>query len=116
MSQKWTREKAIQYLAENTPGSDLDNRKAIERYIVMPGQATAYKVGMLKILELRKKSKAVLGKKFDIRDFHQVILGQGPLPLSLLGKEVEAWMIENGLIEPSTDEVSVPINKPCQGH
>lgn len=89
---KWTREKAIQYLLDNAPNSQRNARKSIERYIVMPGQATAYKVGMLKILELRKKSRAALGDSFDIREFHDVVLTNGPVPLSVLEQLVDSWI------------------------
>jgi uncharacterized protein (DUF885 family) len=83
-SKKWTREQAIKYMRDNLPGALDDQKNEIERYIVMPGQATAYMVGMLKIYELREKTKARLGDKFDIRDFHDVVLGNGALPLSEL--------------------------------
>lgn len=89
---KWTREEAIDYLLENTPNPEGDCRKAIERYIVMPGQATAYKIGMIKILELREDAKARLGDAFDIRDFHDVVLKDGPVPLQILEENVEAWI------------------------
>jgi Uncharacterized protein conserved in bacteria len=69
---RWTREQAIDYLAKNTPNTEADCTDSINRYIVMPSQATAYKVGMLKILELREKAKKSLGDKFDIRQFHEV--------------------------------------------
>jgi uncharacterized protein (DUF885 family) len=91
-AKRWTREEAIQYLSENTPADDGENVKAIERYIVMPGQATAYKIGMLKIMELRKSAEEKLGQKFDIRAFHDQILKNGPLPLDLLEQEYLAWL------------------------
>lgn len=89
---RWTREQAIQYLIENTPNSQGDAIKAIERYIVMPGQATAYKVGMNKILDYRAWAKDQLGAKFDIRAFHDVILKNGPLPLDMVEENVKAWV------------------------
>ena len=89
---KWTRQEAIDYLLENTPNPEGDSRKAIDRYIVMPGQATAYKIGMLKILELRENAKAELGDKFDIRAFHDVVLKDGAVPLEVLEENVEAWV------------------------
>lgn len=91
---RWTRQQAIDYLMENTPNPEGDARKAIDRYIVMPGQATAYKIGMLKILELREQAKADLGDAFDIRDFHDVVLRDGPVPLAILEENVEAWVAE----------------------
>ena len=89
---KWTREEAIQYLLDNTPNPENDCVKAIERYIVMPGQATAYKIGMLKIIEMRDKSHEALGDKFDIREFHDVFLASGPVPLDVFEKRVEDWI------------------------
>lgn len=91
-SKKWTREQAIEYLMQNTPNPKSDCEKAIERYIVMPGQATAYKIGMITILELRKMSKFELGSKFDIRDFHDVVLKSGPVPLKILEENVRTWI------------------------
>lgn len=89
---KWTREQAIQYLLDNTPNPEGDAKKAIERYIVMPGQATAYKIGMNKILELREAAKTELGDAFDIAEFHDVVLKDGPVPLSILEENVETWV------------------------
>ncbi|MEL7108649.1 MAG: DUF885 domain-containing protein [Pseudomonadota bacterium] len=89
---QWTRQEAIDYLLENTPNPEGDCRKAIERYIVMPGQATAYKIGMIKILELREDARDRLGDAFDIRDFHDVVLKDGPVPLEILEENVEAWI------------------------
>jgi len=88
-SKRWTREEAIDYLVENTPNSVGDSSKAIERYIAMPGQATAYMIGKLKIIELREKAKAAMGDKFDIRQFHDEVLKDGPVPLSLLEQKVD---------------------------
>ncbi|MDP5044141.1 MAG: DUF885 domain-containing protein, partial [Leeuwenhoekiella sp.] len=85
---KWTREEGVAYYKENTPNAESDCIKMVERHIVMPGQATAYKVGMNKILELRAKAETALGDTFDIKEFHEVILGQGALPLSVLEEEV----------------------------
>ncbi|MEQ3696316.1 MAG: DUF885 domain-containing protein [Pseudomonadales bacterium] len=89
---RWTREEAIEYLQVNTPNPDGDIVKAIERYIVMPGQATAYKIGMIKIVELREAAKASLGDKFDIRGFHDTVLGSGAVPLDILEENVDAWV------------------------
>ncbi len=88
----WTREKAIDYLQQNTANSEADCTDAINRYIVMPSQATAYKIGMLKIVELREKAKKELGAKFDLRQFHDVVLTSGPLPLDLLEELVDRWV------------------------
>ncbi len=93
-SKRWTREEAIDYLKVNTPNPEGDIVKAIERYIVMPGQATAYKIGMIKILELREHARNELGDQFDIRGFHDVFLGNGPVPLNILEENVNAWIEE----------------------
>lgn len=91
---QWTREEAIDYLLTNTPNPEGDAIKAIERYIVMPGQATAYKIGMNKILELRARAEVALGEKYDVRAFHDVILKDGPVPMAVLEDNVEAWIAE----------------------
>ena len=89
---RWSRQQAIDYLKENTPNAEGDCVDSINRYIVMPGQATAYKIGMLKILELRENAKKQLGSKFDLRQFHEVILTNGPVPLDVLDELVDAWV------------------------
>jgi uncharacterized protein (DUF885 family) len=91
---RWTREQAIDYLTANTSSSVEANTKAIERYMIMPGQATAYKVGMLKILELREKARAALGDQFDIRGYHEVVLSNGAVPLNVLEALVDDWVAE----------------------
>ena len=91
---RWTREQAIDYMKQNTGMPDRDVTAEIERYIVMPGQATAYKVGMMKILELREKAKQALGDKFDLRDFHDVVLKNGAVPLDILEKLVDRYIAE----------------------
>ncbi len=89
---RWSREEAIQYLTDNTPNPEGDIRKAIERYIVYPGQATAYMIGKLKLLELRKRAQDGLGDKFTMGDFHDVVLQSGPVPLDILEERVDAWI------------------------
>jgi uncharacterized protein (DUF885 family) len=89
---KWTREQSIKYLTDNTPGSETDIVNSTERYIVMPGQATAYKIGMEKILSLREAAKTKLGAKFDLRQFHDVVLRSGALPLTVLEEQVDGWV------------------------
>ncbi|GGO06206.1 hypothetical protein GCM10007972_04300 [Iodidimonas muriae] len=89
---KWTREQAIDYLRENTPNPEGDVVKAIERYIVMPGQATAYMIGKEKILALREKARLELGDAFDMRGYHDEVLRHGPLPLDILEENVDAWI------------------------
>ncbi len=89
---RWTREEAIQFLLDNTPNTESSCTKAIERYIVMPGQATAYKVGMLKILELREKAKTALGDQFDVRAFHDIFLRSGGVPLQIFEERINQWI------------------------
>lgn len=89
---KWTREQAVQYLMDNTPNPLGDSQKAIERYIVYPGQANAYLIGKTEILRVREAAKAELGAKFDIRQFHDVVLKSGPVPLDVMRENVEAWV------------------------
>jgi uncharacterized protein (DUF885 family) len=91
-AKRWTREQAIDYMAANT-GLELTEVVAeVERYTVMPGQALAYKTGQLEILELRERARAALGPRFDLRGFHDLVLGGGSLPLTLLSREVDAWI------------------------
>lgn len=89
---RWSREEAMQWLADNTPNPAGDIEKAIERYIVYPGQATAYMIGKLKIMELREMARGELGEAFDIRAFHDVILTSGPVPLSIMEENVRGWV------------------------
>ncbi|MWV26394.1 DUF885 domain-containing protein [Aurantiacibacter rhizosphaerae] len=93
-SKRWSREEAIAYLQENTPNPEGDIRKAIERYTVYPGQATAYMIGKLKIMELRERAREAFGEDFDIRQFHELVLANGPVPLSILEEQVDAWIEE----------------------
>ena len=90
---KWTREEAMEYMKNTTGMSDTEVRVEIERYIVWPGQATSYKMGMLKILELREKAKEALGDKFDIRKFHTIVLDQGIVPLFILEDIIDDWIM-----------------------
>jgi len=92
-AKRWTREEAIQYLLDNTAATRGAATKAIERYIVMPGQATAYTIGMLKILEMRGNAAAALGEAFDIREFHDVVLSAGPMPLDRLKRQVDGYVV-----------------------
>jgi len=88
----WTREKAIQYSLENEAISEEEAIAEIERYMVWPGQALSYKIGELKILELRERAKTTLGEKFDIKAFHNQILSDGALPLTLLDRKIDQWI------------------------
>lgn len=89
---KWAREQAMAFFRENTLLSERDIQKEVERYISWPGQATSYKVGELKIRALRAKAEKALGPKFDIREFHDVVLRDGSLPLDVLEQQVDAWI------------------------
>lgn len=91
-SQRWTREQAIDYMVKNTGMPEGEVVTEIERYIVMPGQACAYMVGMLKILELRQRAQEQLGARFDLKGFHDVVLTNGALPLTLLERLVDTWI------------------------
>lgn len=93
-TKKWTREKGLTYYLNNTPNNDLDCIKMVERHVVYPSQATAYKVGMNKIINLKNDAEEILGDRFDIRDFHETILSRGAVPLNVLEKHVEQMIIE----------------------
>ena len=90
-AKRWTREEAIAYMIVNAGMPATDARAEIERYIVMPGQACAYKTGQLKILALRERAKARLGADFDLRDFNDLVLSNGALPLEILDRVVATW-------------------------
>ena len=91
-SKGWTEEQAVAYFLDNAAITEAQAKSEVQRYIVMPGQATAYKIGMIKIQELRAKAETELGDTFDIRGFHDTILGGGALPLELLERKVDAWI------------------------
>ncbi|MDM7957688.1 DUF885 family protein [Blastomonas sp.] len=93
---RWSREQAIQYLTDNTPNPDGDISKAIERYVVYPGQANAYMIGKLKIMELRDRAQKALGDKFEYGRFHDAILKSGPVPLTVLEERIDAWVSQGG--------------------
>jgi uncharacterized protein (DUF885 family) len=94
-SKRWTREQAIDYMLANTGMTETEVEAEIERYIVQPGNATAYKVGMMEILRLRKEARTALGDRFDVRDFHEVVLKNGPVPLHVLRELVMIYMDKN---------------------
>ena len=91
-ARQWRRDEAINYLVENTPFSEDEATKQIDRYVVMPGQALSYKIGQLKLLALKDKVQARLGDEFSYADFHQLILSNGPLPLNILEQQVDLWL------------------------
>ena len=91
-TKKWTRQQGIDFYMTNTPNAESDAVKMVERHIVMASQATAYKIGMIKIVELREKAKEALGDKFDIREYHDIILKNGPVPLTVLSQFVDEYI------------------------
>jgi prolyl oligopeptidase len=90
----WTRQQAIDFFSDNAAKTEHDIVNEIDRYIVMPGQALAYKIGQLKILSLRAHAEATLGDDFDVREFHDVLLGAGALPLDILQQRMDDWLAE----------------------
>jgi uncharacterized protein (DUF885 family) len=88
----WSEEQAVQYFLANSATTEAQARSEIRRYLVLPGQATSYKIGMLKIQELRRKAEAALGPGFDVRAFHDTVLGGGALPLTILEKRIDRWI------------------------
>ncbi len=92
----WTRAQAQDYLRRNTPNSESDIVDSIDRYIVWPGQATAYKIGMLKIQELRRKAEQALGERFDVRTFHDTVLENGPVPMEVLEELIDEYIAAAG--------------------
>ena len=91
-AKRWTREQTIAYMLEKTGMGEKDVTAEIERYIVNPGQACAYKVGMLKIQELRERAQRELGNKFDQREFHDAVLKSGAMPLEILEAQINAYI------------------------
>ncbi|MEL7453812.1 MAG: DUF885 domain-containing protein, partial [Pseudomonadota bacterium] len=88
----WTEEEALAYFLDNAAAPETQARSEIRRYMVLPGQATSYKIGMLKILDLRARAEAELGDAFDIRGFHDTVLGGGAMPLSILEQRIDRWI------------------------
>src|ERR1700730_4955486 len=91
-SMGWTRDQAIEFFRSNTAKTDQDITVEVDRYIVWPGQALGYKIGQLKIRELRTSAERQLGPRFNIRQFHDVVLAQGAVPLDVLDRQVRVWM------------------------
>jgi uncharacterized protein (DUF885 family) len=100
----WTREQAIKYFMENCPKHELDITNEIDRYIAWPGQALAYKTGELKIKELRARAQKKLGAEFDLKDFHDEVLGSGPLPLDILERNVDEWIAKRAVAGAANTE------------
>jgi uncharacterized protein (DUF885 family) len=91
-SKGWTRDQAIKYMLANSDMGKTDATAEVERYIAIPSQATAYKIGALTIQRLRRKAEAELGPKFDVRDFHAQVLMTGALPLTILEQKIDRWI------------------------
>ena len=91
-AKRWSREEAIDYFRQNSLLSERDIVKEVERYITNPGQATSYKIGELKIMDLRKRAQDSLGARFDVRAFHDAVLKNGSVPLDVLEVQVDAWI------------------------
>ncbi|MEX0706835.1 MAG: DUF885 domain-containing protein [Woeseia sp.] len=95
----WSEEEAVDYFRANSSSAEGAIRSEVQRYLVIPGQATSYKIGMMKILEMREKAKSELGDRFDIRGFHDTVLGGGGLPLEILERRVNAWVASRTLVQ-----------------
>jgi uncharacterized protein (DUF885 family) len=93
-SKGWTEDQAVQYFMENSPSAEGAIRTEVQRYILWPGQATGYMIGMLKIRELRKRAETELGDRFDIRGFHDTILTGGQMPLQMLDQRINNWIAQ----------------------
>jgi uncharacterized protein (DUF885 family) len=96
-SKGWTRDQSIEYMLSNSGMGRTDATAEVERYIAIPSQATAYKIGALTIQRLRKKAQDELGSKFDIREFHAQVLGSGALPLPILEQKIDRWIAQRKL-------------------
>jgi prolyl oligopeptidase len=98
----WTRQQAIDYFKANAAKTELDIVNEVDRYISWPGQALAYKVGELRIKELRREAKAALGDRFDLRAFHDTVLSNGAVPLDVLSANVKRWIETTRAAAPAT--------------
>jgi uncharacterized protein (DUF885 family) len=90
----WTEDQAVTFMIETGRASPDQARSEVRRYITLPGQATGYKIGMIKILELRHRAERELGARFDIKGFHDLLIGSGSMPLAVLERRVDAWIAE----------------------
>jgi uncharacterized protein (DUF885 family) len=92
----WSRERALKYLADNTALSNQEVRTETDRYIANPGQALAYKMGELKLWELRAKAQHALGERFEVRDFHDAVMANGSIPLPVLERQIDEYIAAAG--------------------
>jgi uncharacterized protein (DUF885 family) len=97
----WSEEQAVQYFLANSATTEPQARSEVRRYMVLPGQATSYKIGMLKIQELRRKAEAALGDRFDLRAFHDIVLGGGSMPLTMLERRIDRWIASTSATRPN---------------
>ena len=100
----WTRDQAIEYMLSHSGESKTDATAEVERYIAIPGQALAYKLGALTIQRLRDEAKAKLGPRFDIREFHAEVLNTGALPLQVLEAKIRAWVAAKQAVAPASSQ------------
>jgi uncharacterized protein (DUF885 family) len=102
----WTEQQAVDYMLANTTLPEVHVRAEVRRYLVMPGQATAYMVGMLKLLALRERAEHALGERFDIRGFHDAVLDGGSLPLPILERRVDNWIESSSTASPPPESLA----------
>jgi uncharacterized protein (DUF885 family) len=106
----WTRAQAIQYLNDNTPSPEETNERAVDRYLAVPGQATSFMVGMRKFVAERERARAALGARFDLREYHQLALSSGYIPLWALEQKVSAWIDSKASVAPPAPKDPQPSN------
>jgi uncharacterized protein (DUF885 family) len=99
-AKKWTRQQVVDFFHAHSTMDEVEVQSETDRYIALPGQALAYKIGQLRILSLREKAKQALGERFDLRAFHDVVLGSGALPLDVLGDQIDRWIASGGAPPP----------------
>ena len=110
----WSRQQALDYLNAHTANPPLDNEAEVDRAIARPGEVLAYKIGQLRMLALRQKAQAALGERFDLRAFHEAVLGQGALPLDLLDQQIERWTAAQAALAPAPAAPAAPAQPPGQ--
>jgi uncharacterized protein (DUF885 family) len=113
-AQGWSRERALQYMLDNTASSQAEANAEIDRYLAIPGQALAYKIGELKIEALRTRAEQALGPKFDLRQFHAQVLKDGSLPLDVLDAKIDRWIASQK--SPPAPREAEPARPRIAGH